>query len=310
MPARRIWPVSIATTLLLLTAAGCHTAGQRFLSLVGLSRAPLALAVAIDRPEEAAQALNPFPTYTQLQGSLSEHLGRPIAVDVCFDFQAAQGLETGWYDFALLTPWQFAQLPPACPARVLAVSTDEHGRAARAAFLIVRSASDVQQLADLRGKVVAFGPANDARCHHAGLKLLESAGVNRSDLALELLPLPGSLNHLPDGRAIAQAVASGSAAAGFVDEAEWEGLPEHAASEHEPARDGLRVVGRTIAVPDRLVLASARLDASISRALRAFFLDVGRDHAGVLKPLAVHGFQEPSDELLAACRTLAAASSP
>lgn len=290
----------------LLCALGCQSVGLHFLSVIGFKQKPLSVALVADEPPDAAaQALNPFPTYAALQNALADHLGRPVAVDVCFPFQVDLCLSSGWYDLALVTPAQYARLKQPDALRVLAVPVDGQGRAARSALVVVPAGSELQSPAELRGKVVAFGPAGDSRTHHAALQLLESAGLKKTDLSLEVLPVPGSLKHLPDMRSVAQTVINGSSDAGFLDEAAWEGFPEHAETEGAPARDRLRVIGRTIALPSRLLIASPGLDEATASRLRAFLLAVGRDHPQVLEPLAASGYQVPDDRLLAACRGLA-----
>lgn len=163
---------------------------------------------------------------------------------------------------------------------------------------------------DLRGKVVAFGSVDDARTHLAALQLLQDGGLDKTDLSLEVLPLPGSLRHLPDGRAVAQAVMSGSANAGFVDQAAWEAFAEHQEREREPARDKLRIIARTVVLPQRLMIASSKLDDAAAGKVRAFLLAVGTQHPEVLKPLDISGYQVPSEKLLSACRALVPTERP
>jgi ABC-type phosphate/phosphonate transport system substrate-binding protein len=292
-------------TALLLLGLGCQTAGFRFLSLIGLERKPLSVALVMDQPMEAAQAFNPFPAYGQLQQALSAHLARPVAVDVCFAFQVESGLENGWYDLAMLSSMQYALLPHAETTRVVVVSVDKQQRIASNALLVVQTNSELQTSADLRGKVVAFGPAGDVRTHYAALKLLADAGLQPTDLSLELLPVPGSLKHMLDGHAVAQSVISGDSAAGFVDEAAWDAFAEHDPGNGEPSREKLRVLGRTIAVPSRIMLASPRLDDAAFEQVRSFALAVGTAHPEVMEPLTSSGYAEPTADLLATCRSLA-----
>ncbi len=304
---RRIARRPLMLLLVLVTPAGCHSTSVRFLGLFGLQKDPLSLALVADQPTAVVvQALNPFPSYAPLQKALSDHVGRPVAVDVCFPFQADSGLTSGWYDLAVVTPAQYAGLTKPESLRVLAVPVDQQNRPARSALLVVAANSPLRKISDLRGRAVAFGPAGDSRTHYAGLQLLESDGLKKADLALEVLPVPGTLKHLPDVRSVAQAVIAGGATAGFIDEAAWEALPEREAKEGEPARDKLRIIARTCALPDALVVASAKLDSATAEQVQSFLLAASRKHPAVLQPLAVSGYQAPSADLLAACRSLAA----
>ncbi len=296
----------LAVALSLLT--GCHSTGVRFLSLIGLEKQPLSVALVAGQPTEAvAEALNPFPAYAALQKALSEQLGRPVAVDVCFPFQVDSSLVSGWYDLAVVTPSQYAGLTEPQSLRVLAIPLDQQHRPARSAVLVVSAGSPVQTMPELRGRAVAFGPPGDSRTHYAALLLLQEAGLKKTDLALDLLPVPGSLKHLPDMRSVAQTVIAGSAAAGFIDEAAWAAFPTHSAQAGEPAQDKLRALARTRALPDSLVVASPKLDAATADRVQAFLLAAGTEHPDALEPLALSGYQTPTADLLSACRSLSSA---
>ncbi|MCK4343552.1 MAG: PhnD/SsuA/transferrin family substrate-binding protein [Phycisphaerae bacterium] len=307
MQRNAIGPLNLLFLVALSGVAGCQTTTSYLLSSIGLKKKPLAVALVLEqRPGEVVAALNPFARYKKLQEALADDLGRPVAVDPCFTFQARHGLGNGWYALAVVTPTQFARWPRDASFRVLAVPLDSKGRLVRGAVLIVPANSELREVSALRGQVVAFGPRDDARTHHAAVQLLRGVGVEKADLTLEMLPVPGSLKHMPDARATAQAVLKGSAAAGFIDEAAWEAFAEHEEKEGEPARDKLRVIGRTGALPGRLVIASPKLDEAAAKKVQAALLAMGENHPEALEPLGVSGYQRPSEELIAACRELIA----
>jgi ABC-type phosphate/phosphonate transport system substrate-binding protein len=284
---------------------GCQTTAQRFLRLIGLEQEPVAVALVMDqRPESALEAWNPFPRYAALQKALSGALGRPVGVDVCFPFQVESGFDTGWYDLAILTPEQYAVLKDPAAVRPLAIPIDRDGESLRPALLVVRNDSDIQQVEDLRGKVVAFGRVGDPRAHLAALTLLREHGINREDLALEVLPLPGSLKHMPSMRGVAQTVANQSSAAGFVDAAAWDAWPEHDDNPDAIARDRFRVIAETIAVPMRVLVARGAFDEATSLSIQDFLLDVAKTHPEVLEPLGISGYEAPTPDALNACREL------
>lgn len=305
------WVLTLLSAAALAGATGCQTAGLHLLNFIGLKEKPLVVALVLDSgPSAAVQAFNPFPRYAELQKALSSDLGRPVSIDACLLFQAELGLGSGWYHLAVVTPTHYARLKKPEAFRVLAAAVDRQGRAARSAALIVPADSELQNVPDLRGKVVAFGPVDDARTHHAALRLLQDGGLEKTDLSLEVLPLPGSLRHLGDGRAVARAVMSGSADAGFIDQAAWEAFAEHEERGGEPAGDKLRIIARTVALPQRLMIASPELDDVTAGKVRAFLLAVGRQHPEVLKPLDVSGYQVAGDKMLSACRGLMPGEKP
>ncbi len=294
--------------LLLPLSAGCYqSTGLRVLNFLGLEREPVVLALVAESRAPGApnllEVINPYAPYEPLQQALAKEIGRPVALELCFPLQLEPSLRTGMYDLAIISPAQYARfagdkLPP-----VLAVATDAGGTLARPGLLIAPSAGGAARVADLKGKMVAFGPAEDSRTHYAALQLLARHGVRREDLSLELLPLPGSLRHLPDCKSVVQAVQSGAAAAGFVDEAAWRDLPASGKA-GEASQAGLRVLDKTIDLPDRLVVASAALDSEAAEKARRFLLAAREKAPKVLKPLRVAGYSEPHKTLLEACREL------
>jgi ABC-type phosphate/phosphonate transport system substrate-binding protein len=170
--------------------------------------------------------------------------------------------------------------------------------------LIVAAGSTLQHVTDLRGQVVAFGPPDDSLTHHAALQLLQAAGLAPTDLALEALPVPGSLKHFPNTRATAQSVINGSSQAGFVPEADWAALPAQDAREGEPARGKLRVIAETTALPARLIVASVKMDDATAQRVREALVSMGARRPAALEPLEIAGYTTPGADVLAACRAL------
>ncbi len=301
-----------AVILLVLSVGltGCQTAGLRMLRVIGLSEDPLAIALIVEqRPEEALKALNPFQRYTVLQRTLSADVDRPVSIEPCFVFQSRVGLDSGWYQLAVATPAQYAELAETLDLRVLAAPVDDKGEMLSRAVMIVRADSPIEEVAQLRGQAVAFGPVDSTLTHHAALQLIRSAGLKRTDLALDAVPVPGSLRHMPHPRAVAQAVANGSAAAGFITEADWQALPETDPRENEPARDDLRVVAHTLALPKCLLVASPKLDEPTVMEVREFLLAVGRDHPEAVAPLDIQGYEAVGKDVLSRCRQLRSSDS-
>lgn len=309
MPHRHRWPATLSLAIAALCCAGCQTTSILVVSGVALRKQPLAIAIVADpAPTTAIAPFNPFNRYLPMQLAMADELRQPVSVDSCFAFQAGQGLASGWYALAVVSPSQYAALPPGSRARVLAVAVDRRGRTARAGLLIVPEQSAIRSIGDLRGKTVAFGPAGDSLTHRAALQLLRESGVAREDLALELLPVPGSLKHLPNYKAVTQSVLSSGSAAGFVDESAWEEMPESGGDMRNPARSQFRIIGRTISLPVELVIASPRLDPATADQIEQFLLRLGKRKPDVARALDVSGYAEPNGQMLAACASLTADS--
>ncbi len=293
----------------LLTLTGCQAGASAGieLHLVGIAEKPLGISHVAQpgrAPDSAAGLINPFAPFDALHAALGRATKRTVVPDLALPFQIAPNLSLGLTQLAVVSPLQYAQIADRDKFPVLAMSVDEGGKALRPALLVVPVSSSLQQVGDLRGAAVAFGPAGDARAHHAALMLLADNGLKPADLSLSVVPIPGSLHHYPNPRAVTQAVMNNSCVAGFVDEDAWDALPEHADADSEPARDRLRVIAKTRAMPQRLVIASPTIDAQLRDSVTQFLLNSGKNNRDALRPLKQSGFEAPTPEAKAAWESL------
>lgn len=285
-----------------LGICGCQdTTGFRLLRIVPSRTPPLVIGMPTENP---LTALNPLTSYEYLCKALKDELDRPVTVEPCFPIQTEPNLNSGFHQVALVTPWQLASFSRPRADIVIAIATDNAGRLARSALLVVPVNSPIHTIADLRGKHVAFGRAGDSRSHAAALVLLRENGLAPLDLALEVLPVPGMLRHIDQPYVLAQQVAAGKVDAGFLDEATWEQLPEHDMERDEPTRSSLRILGRTVALPDQLVIRSDKLSDADARRVQSAFLSMNRNHPHVVSRLGCTGFREPVPATVEACLTL------
>lgn len=298
-PQKNAITLGLVTALVTITLA-CRHGGIPLINLFGINK-PVVIALVTDN---ALATLNPFLPYEPLRKAMSADFKRDVALDLCFLQQVAFGLDNGFYHFAMLTPLQYAQLARKTAYPVVAIPRDTHGRAVRPALLVVRANGDIEEIEQLRGKVIAFGPASDARTTYAGLELLARHGVEKTDLALEALPLPGSLKNVLTMRAVAQSVINNSSAAGFIDQAAWEALPERDNRRNEPARDKLRVIGQTRPVPDLLLVASPKTDEKTTHNVREFLLRIEQEHPDAARAMQIDGYVVPESDVLESCRRI------
>jgi ABC-type phosphate/phosphonate transport system substrate-binding protein len=292
-----------------LPLVGCQShPGASFLSLIGLQQKPVVLNLVSDpaqlAPGNALHLLNPFGPYEPLRAAMAKALDRPVVMDLSLPFQLPLALQAADDRLAIVTPVQYAHLSSLDAVRVLAISLDAQGKSARPALLIVSNRSEVRDVTGLRGRTVAFGPAGDSRTHAAALQLLKRNGLSKTDLSLEVLPILGSLRHMPDDRAAAQAVMNNSADAGFVDEAAWNAFAEADPRPGDPSRSVLRVIGRTVPLPDRLIIAGRKLNPGLSQRIESFLTSAGQRCPDALRPLAISGFAAPTSEIIDDCARL------
>lgn len=277
---------------------GCQSGagGATVLSLFGLSERPVVVALVTE-----PGVLNPFAPHEKLRKALSAAIKRPVRLDLCLPIQLEPNLKLGFYDFAFVTPACYVRLKDRDRFGVIAVSVDQSGRAVRSAVLVVAADSSIEKAEDLRRKTVAFGPREDARTHHAALALLREHGLKKTDLSLSLLPVPGSLKHFSEMREIARSVIGGSSDAGFIDQAAFDAFEQASSIEGEPTRERLRVIARTIPLPDKLVIHSPKAEAQTVRKVADFLLSADQKHMEALRPLLFSAYREPTETILAAC---------
>ncbi|MGD8454158.1 MAG: PhnD/SsuA/transferrin family substrate-binding protein [Phycisphaerae bacterium] len=294
--------------VILTTLTGCQSASLRFLSLIGIKKDPLVVALVAERQtekqESALAIFDPFAPYQKMQTALGDSLARPVGLDLCFPIQLPAALRSGMSHLAIISPGQYARLDQRESYPVVAFAVDRNGQTTRPAVLIVPAKSDITCVEDLRGRTVTFGPAGNGRAHLAALRLLAAHGLAKKDLSLELLPVPGSLKHMPNARSLAQTVMNLSSDAGFLDIAAWNDLPPHSDAQDEPAQDRLRVVAETTGVPIGLVVASPKLPEATVTQVREALLDLSVHHADAMQPLGITGYVAPTPELLDACAKL------
>lgn len=297
------------STLLVLGLAsltGCRTGGIPLLNYLPLSK-PVNAVIATDSPLESADALL---RYEGLRKAMSKSIGREVHMELAFPLLLEPGLATGWQQIAIVSPTHYASLGDAARFEVLAHGSAT-GSGAQPALLITRADSGLSSVADLRDKRVAFGPQESARMSAAAMFLLEESGVRASDLKRQLLPVPGSLMHLAGSEATARAVLNKDADAAVVDEAYFAALPESGGAgdgsqnaKDDPSQNQFRVLGKTMVLPDRLIVSSAKLDAATAARIRAFLVEADNTHAAALESVRIRGFEAPTAEVIDNLRRL------
>lgn len=292
----------------LVVQMGCQ-APVVVLNLIGIADKPLTITSVAERRYDyngPLQVLDPFGQTRPLYDAMGKEVRRAVVPDMCFEFQLAPNLALGTAQLADASPLHYAHIKDAEKFAVLAVATDPKGRAARPGLLVVSASSGISEVGGLRGKTVAFGPARDARTHHAGLLLLRENGINRADLSLELFPVPGSLKTFPNGPDVLQSVLNNSSDGGFVDELYWESVPESGDTPNAIGKSKFRVIGQTTPVFERLILRSPSLDDATAQQVSQFLFTASERHSAALSRMQYGGFAAPPADLLEQCRRLLA----
>jgi len=287
---------AVVTVMALLTQTACHrgASSASFLSLFGLSKKPVVVAL-VARPD----VLDPFTPHEKLRQAMSESLKRPVRFDLCLPIQLEPNLKLGFYDMALVTPACYVEMSDPDRFDIIAASADCDGRLRHAALLVTPVDSDIQEVADLRGRKVAFGPKHEARTHHAGLALLREHGIEKADLQLSIFPVPGSLKHYSTMWNLALAIQNGEMDAGFIDELAFEEFAADSPTPEDPSRNKLRIIARTKPVPEMLVIKSPKAKPELIGKATDFLLSVGETHPEALRPLLLSAYEIPTADLCA-----------
>lgn len=281
----------------LIVSTGCRVFD---INLIGLEP-PVRTALVTDRVEEL---LNPQLSYNPLLLALRQELNRPVGLEPAFTHQAEPLLLKGHFQMAIATPGQFAQFDTLDDSDVMVMPSPPTGKAARPAVLIVQADSEYKTVTDLRGQRIAFGPKNNARSYFAALALLDESGISPAEIRKGLLLLDNLWRHQASAVARTQSLLDGYVDAAFVDEAEWDRFPETEQGKAEPCQNKLRVIAKTVAVPDRIWLASPSLDTATRKKIENFLLEARGNHAEELKWLNVGGYERVDAQTLANCRKL------
>lgn len=296
MPAQRMLAL-----LMLLVPVVASTGCRVFdINLIGLEK-PIRTALVTDRVEEL---LNPQLSYNPLLLEMRKMLGRPVGLEPAFTHQAEPLLIEGHFQMAVATPMQFAQFSTIDQADAMVMPSPLIGKASRPAVLVVKADSTVEQALDLRGKRIGFGPKNNARTYFAALALLDESGIAPAEIKRGLLLEDSLWRHQLAARGRAESLLNGYIDAAFIDEAAWDKFPEKDERATEPCQSKLKVIARTVAVPDRIWLASPTLDAGTRERITNFLLKAREDHPDPLKWLNIGGYEMVDEQTLANCRKL------
>jgi hypothetical protein len=270
--------------------------------------------IGIAAPDESSDSvLNPIrwlqlehPPWYELENQLSRKLKRPVVVEPMEPFQIAAHLRSGRIDFAWLPAVDYLEmLKDGEAGPVLALS--EGG--VRRGLIVTAAASHVQGIGDLKQRRFAFGPKGDPVLDLAARETLLKAGIAEADLAKELLPLPGSLQHHVSSEEAAKEIIYGlnlgnlGTAAGVIEESEYMAYAETGGRLLPLPRfskDQFRILGRTEPLPiqsvdDGPVVAGKETDRELSAAVAAFLLALHDKHRDATHDLGVARFHAPPD---------------
>jgi ABC-type phosphate/phosphonate transport system substrate-binding protein len=290
--------IPAAIVLALLPVAGCRQQAESpSLSLF----APLETLLGLTPPVRMGVTqihINPLvaPPWQPLQTQLKRVLGRDVQVLQLKPFQIRAKLDMGQMDFALVSAMDYPEIAAHTDCRIVAAPLSRNMSPQKRGLIVVPRDSEVQALAQLKGKRFAFGPRNDPILHMAAADALIRAGVDIKDLTKEILPPYGF--HLNSHEA-AKAVLYEGVDAAIVIEEEYASWPEENTKLFETAlpRKLFRVLAETEPVPNGPFIAGAKTEPKMLQQVQKFLLTKAADHADLCQALGIGGFVQAGPEL-------------
>ena len=268
----RVLPLLLASLLL---AAGSGQSAHA-------ARAPVGLRLAV---LPCSNIETTFKKFYPLLSYLKAETGIPATILVPADLTEFESLiKNGSIDFALQDPHTFGQLSrhfvksSLLQTRALNDTTEQSG------VVIVRRASGLGSVADLRGKTVMFGPRTSTPKWVAARLLFEAGGLS---VDRDLRAVNGGCCE-----DIAFAVFVRSVDAGVICD---HFLSKHTARQKElgVAPESLQVIGRTPSFPTRVFAARSGVSADTIRAVTEALLRLDSkvaEHSAIMSSAEVRGF--------------------
>lgn len=233
-----------------------------------------------------------FKKFHPLITYLEQQTGLDIEIMVPRDYAEFEwAIKNGDIDFALQDPHTYLRLAKSYKKDSLIRSLTREGETSQRGAIIVRKGRSINNVEDLRGKTVMFGPKLSMTKWIAAKEIFKDNGID-IDKDLRAYSNGGCCED------IAFNVYLKAVDAGVVCDHFFE---EHSEDRNELGMDPkqLIVIGRTKAVPTRVFTARKELSNSIVNRINQALLDLDKknpEHAKILYPAELGGFQKAKDK--------------
>lgn len=218
---------------------------------------------------------------------LARHIEKETATKVTvvipkdFDTYTKQAI-AGEFDIGFTNPLIYVQIKKAVPqAEPLALASEPGvGTKLKGVFIVVNE-SPIKSIKDLKGKKVSFVDTGSAAGYVAQMLELKKAGIKKEDISITFAGKPPK---------VGEAVRDGKADAGGMPESVFKRLPFEFM---------LRVVGRTVDLPNWPVHTTKKTDTAVAARVRDALLKLKPGTAEgdrVLTKASLEGFVPTADK--------------
>ncbi len=266
--------------MLLLAQAGCQN--------------PLRPPVRIGVTSLDLSPVPPFlPKRILFQQDLEQLFHEPVVFDLMTPRQIRVHLGTGRVKFAMLTPSDYAEVAAQDNADIVAVPVNQHNESFRRGLIVVAPKSRFRAMSELKGVRFHSLQRGDILNEVAVGAMLE-AGVQPASIDKGILGLELDTSHI-SSLEVAKSVAFEDNAAGVIDEADYNAWPEKGGSLllFTPSKDQVRIIGRTVRVPEGPFLVSRETPADMREKVTKYMREEINRKKIVLGVLGVNGFADP-----------------
>jgi len=235
------------------------------------------------------------PKWSLFEGGMASHLKKPVSFDLMTPRQIRVHLGSGRLKFAMLSPGDYAEIAKAENCKILAIPQNKNGAIYRQGLIIVSAKSSIKSLSEVKSKRFHFMPRNNI-INKLAIGALMDAGVASADLDKGILGLELDTHHI-NSLEVAKSVAFENDAAGVIDEADYRKWPEKGGNLLllSPSKDQVRVIAKTIRVPEGPFVASIHTQQETIEKVRDYLLNVlnKKENNIILEPMQYSGFAEP-----------------
>lgn len=234
-----------------------------------------------------------LPKRELLRLGMAEHLKEPVQLELMTTRQIRVHLSTGRMSFALVRPHEFTEVAQTGSCEILAVPLNKAGQTHRQGLLVVAPKSPVKTVADMKGIRFHFMPRGDL-LNDAALGALMETGIPVKEVDKSLLGLGLDTFHI-NSLEVAKSVVLENGA-GVIDEADYNRWPEKGGSFIllSPSRDQVRVVGKTIRIPEGPFVCSTHVSPELKQRMSEFLFKVAPNkYKLALAAMDARGFAPP-----------------